>query len=253
VADDQIRVVLVGTERVTRAGLRLLINRHPGLRVVAEIEGAGDLENLLSTAQLQVVVVIDLDAPDRLEVVPDLRHAEMPTVRVIVLTSSPESNACAIAIERGALGVVSKQEPFEVLIKAIERVHAGEAWLHRATIASVVESLRTAARGGAPAPGSHGHALLPRERQIIALVGQGLRNNEIARTIFVSEATVRNCLGSVFRKLGITNRVHLMVYAIQHGFVDMPASGPRPVTGGPRDHLRLSTFAEPAPDDADES
>ncbi len=222
--DEPIRIVLVGNERVTRAGLRLLIDSQPGLLVVAEEECTGDLVALIATAEPQIAI-IDLDGTSNGEFIPNLREAGLSSTRIIVLTSTPESAACASAVQRGVLGIVSKQQAPEILIKAIERVHAGEVWLNRARIAGVLGSLRASASATvAERRIARPDNLLPRERQIITLVGQGFRNNEIATTIFVSEATVRNCLGSIFKKLGVSNRVHLMIFAIQEGFVNLPAS-----------------------------
>jgi len=238
--DEPIRIVLVGNERVTRAGLRLLIDSHPGLLVVAEEECTGDLVALMATAEPQIAI-IDLDGTSNVEFIPNVREAGLLSTRIIVLTSTPDSVACANAVQRGVLGIVSKQQAPEILIKAIERVHAGEVWLNRARIAGGLGSLRAwAAAAVAGRRIARPDNLLARERQIITLVGQGFRNNEIATTIFVSEATVRNCLGSIFKKLGVSNRVHLMIFAIQEGFVTLPDSGTAAVPASPRDVLRLA-------------
>ncbi|RPI57374.1 MAG: DNA-binding response regulator, partial [Acidobacteria bacterium] len=174
--------------------------------------------------------------------IPNVRDTGVPAPRIIVLTSTPDSDACASAIQCGVLGIVSKQQAPEILIKAIERVHAGEAWLNRARIAGVLGKLRASAARASQPKSEKPTTLAPRERQIITLVGQGFRNNEIAATIFVSEATVRNCLGSLFRKLGLSNRVQLMLFAIREGFVTVTDSGGAPASS-PRDVLRLATSA----------
>jgi DNA-binding NarL/FixJ family response regulator len=239
--NEPIRVVLIGTERATRAGLRILLDGHPGLRVIAEAESAGDLGGIWSGPQLQIAVM-DLDGGGGASAIPNVREAGMSNTRVIVLTSTPESAVCSQAIERGVMGVVSKQQGPEVLVKAIERVHAGELWLNRTRIAGVVGGLR-AAQDAEPPARKIGRpvTLLPRERQITTLVGQGFRNNEIAETIFVSEATVRNCLGTIFKKLGFTSRVHLMIYALQEGLVDHSVSGNPTTAAARREGLRLAT------------
>lgn len=239
--DDPVRVVLIGSERVTRAGLRMLIESRPGLRVVGEVEWPGDLRPIWWAAQPQVAV-IDLDHPGILDAIPNLGGQTPSTTRGIVLTNAPDSDVCVDAIRRGILGIVSKQQAPELLIKAIERVHAGEVWLNRAKIAGVVGDLRASAAARKQRRAGRAESLAPRERQIITLVGQGFRNSEIASSIFVSEATVRNCLGSLFKKLGISNRVHLMIYAIQEGFVTAPTDKGTPSSSA-RDVLRLATIA----------
>ena len=142
--DELIRVVLIGNERVTRAGLRMLIDRQPGFRVIAEAECTSNLDAVWSATQPQVAL-IDLDGNGTIDFIPHLREAGISTTRIIVLTNTPDSTECSSVIERGVLGVVSKQQAPEVLIKAIERVHAGELWLDRARIAAVIGTLRKAA------------------------------------------------------------------------------------------------------------
>jgi DNA-binding NarL/FixJ family response regulator len=241
VTDAPIRVVLVGNERVTRAGLRMLLDGRSGIRVIGEFECAADLHAVWSASPPQIAVV-DLDGHGNVEFIPDARESANRQTRTIVLTGTPESAVCSSAIQRGVLGVVSKQEPPEILVKAIERVHAGEVWLNRAAIAGVVGEMRAVAAQEVERQAVRPSNLPARERHIITLVGRGLRNNEIAAAIFVSEATVRNCLASIFRKLGISNRVHLMIYSIQEGFTNLPVSN-RPSTTSAGDSLRLATSA----------
>jgi DNA-binding NarL/FixJ family response regulator len=237
---DTIRVALVGSERVTRAGLRMLIDSQPGLQVIGEVECCGDPGKLWRTTHPHVALV-DLDSQGSLDCITVLRQMRDSSARIIVLTGNPDSDACSSAIERGVLGVVSKQQAPDVLFNAIERVHAGEVWLNRTKVAGVLGTLRAAAaRKGREAAGVKG--LLPRERQVITLVGQGLRNGEIASAIYASESTVRNCLGSIFKKLGIANRAHLMLYAIQEGFVDTSVRA-QTLRTARRDVLRLATSA----------
>jgi DNA-binding NarL/FixJ family response regulator len=238
VSHGPIRVVLAGTERVTRAGLRILIDSHPGLKVIAEVETASHLSAVVSTEQPNVVV-IDLEGLADAELIPDAQQTAQPYARTIVLTSAPESEACTNAIKRGVAGVVSKHQTPEILITAIERVHAGEVWLNRAQMADILGELRKSLTTFTPRTGPVDVPVFTRrECQIIALVGHGYRNSEIASTIFTSEATVRNCLGSIFRKLGITNRVHLMIYAMKEGYANLPDSE-RATPSSPRDVLRL--------------
>jgi DNA-binding NarL/FixJ family response regulator len=238
VTTGDIAVVLIGSERVTRAGLRMLLDSSPGLRVTGEFESPDDAR-VWAAGQPQIAV-IDIDRPGTAALIPDLRDRDAARTRIIVLTSTPDSEDCLRTVQRGVLGVVSKQQAPEVLIKAIERVHAGEAWVNRAKIAGVLGELRASVMARTAQPDKP-PTLMPRERQIITLVGQGFRNSEIAASILVSEATVRNCLGSVFKKVGVTNRVQLMLYAIREGFVNLPAAGDPPVS--PREVLRLATSA----------
>jgi two-component system, NarL family, nitrate/nitrite response regulator NarL len=237
--DAPIRIALVGSERVTRAGLRLLIDGHPGLRVIGEVEYPCPPRVAWAGEQPQIAV-IDLDGHDSLEFVSVLREAGNASTRIIVLTSTPDSAMCSSAIERGALGVVSKQQAAEVLIKAIYKVHAGEVWLERVRLARVLRDLfGTVAAARRQREIGRNVTLTKRERQVVTLVAQSFRNSEIAASLFVSEATVRHCLASTFRKLGVSSRVHLMVYAFREGFVSLPISGGLPTASSPSDLSRL--------------
>jgi DNA-binding NarL/FixJ family response regulator len=239
--DAPIRLVLVGNERVTRAGLRMLLDGRPGIRVIAETECTCNVAAVRPSAQADIALV-DLDCDGSLDFIRSVREAGIVQARLIALTRTTDSTTCSTAVQRGVLGVVSKQDAPETLIKAIQRVHAGEVWLNRAQIAGMLGTLRASAPAASRSVDQSG-SLLPRERQIITLVARGLRNNEIAQSLFVSEATIRNCLGSIFRKLGISNRVHLLIYAIQEGFVNRTVSGNPSGTASRQDVLRLAVRA----------
>ena len=242
-SDNPIRIALVGNERVTRAGLRMLIDGQPGLRVVGEIECHFPPCVAWAVEQPQIALV-DLDGHGSLDFVPVLRQAGNASTRVIVLTSTPDSAMCSSAIQRGALGVVSKQQAPEVLIKAIYKVHAGEVWVERVRLACVLRDLSGAVTAARRQREIDKHVTLSnRERQVITLIAQGSRNDEIAASLFVSEATVRNCLASIFRKLGLSSRVHLMIYALREGLVNLPVAGGPLTPRSPRDLLRLATSA----------
>jgi DNA-binding NarL/FixJ family response regulator len=219
----RVGVLLVSHERVIRAALRALIDGQPGMRVLGEVD---DLESAISVilADQPDVTVLDSDHFAHSEVA-DLLYACAARTRTILLTGSPDPTPIAEALEKGAVGVVLKQQPPEILIKAIAKVHEGELWLDRTATARVIAGLSRAA-------GEHGYSaagnparLTQRERQVIALVGEGLRNSQIARRLSISEVTVRNHLTSIFRKLELGNRFQLVIYAFQHRLATLPSRG----------------------------
>ena len=147
-------------------------------------------------------------------------------------------------IELGATGLVLKNERPEVLMKAIRKVHGGEVWLDRTITARVLARIARR-RHTQDAEAEKIASLTRREHEIIALVGEGLKNGAIADRLFVSEATVRNHLTSILSKLGLSDRFELAVYAFRHGFPlpeplnrrrpasavgSRPASPPRPIS-----------------------
>ena len=213
-----VRIELVDDHAVVRAGLRLLVETRHGWTVVAEAANTADAVAAAEREQPDIIL-LDLDlGPDRgLDCLPRLRHAA-PAARVLILTGIRDSELHLQAVRLGAVGVVAKDTAAESLLKAIECVHAGETWLDRITTASLLSEL---AQGQRPKPPTADEArvssLTAREREIVALVAEGLRNKESAERLRISEATVRHHLTSIFAKLAVTDRLGLAVYAFRHG------------------------------------
>jgi DNA-binding NarL/FixJ family response regulator len=124
----------------------------------------------------------------------------------------------------GAVGIVRKEKAAEVLISAVERVHKGEAWLDPSLMADVLSDMTRSAKGKKPDPEAQKIAALTnREREVIALVGEGIKSKEIAGRLFISETTVRHHLTSIFDKLGVADRIELLIYAYRHGLASPPS------------------------------
>jgi len=139
--------------------------------------------------------------------------------KVIVLTDDHGDVADErAAVHAGVRGLVSKKAAPDTLIRAIEKVHAGEVWLPRALIASVLGDIATANRQGHNRIVHTGiQSLTRRELEIIGLISDGLTNRQMADRLFISETTVRHHLTSIFAKLGVPDRLKLVVYAYRHG------------------------------------
>ena len=230
-----IRVLLVCNERVVRAALRALIDGQTETMVVGEVDHLDDAFSAILSDRPDVTV---LD-PDRYqdEGVADLLRTAMTRTRIILLTGSPDAMPMAKALENGAAGLVLKQQPPEILIKAINKVYAGELWLDRAASADVIAELSRQGHVENENPGAVRAALLTRrEREVVRLVGEGLRNSQIARRLCISEVTVRNHLTSTFRKLEVANRFQLVAYAFQHGLATLPS---RAGSAAPRSDRRV--------------
>jgi DNA-binding NarL/FixJ family response regulator len=133
------------------------------------------------------------------------------------------------AVRYGSAGVVSKQSATDFLVQSIRRVHAGDVCLDDETTAAVVRQLRNPQPlitpppkrhlpdAGRPAASEGIGTLTPRERAVVQLLVQGLRNRDIADRLFLSEQTVKNHLNSIFGKLQVSDRLELALYAIHHG------------------------------------
>jgi DNA-binding NarL/FixJ family response regulator len=121
------------------------------------------------------------------------------------------------------VGLVLKEKAAEVLLKAIERVHAGEVWLDRTLLASVLGDLTRASLKQPIDPEAIKIATITaREREVIGLIGQGLKNRQIGERLFISETTVRHHLTSIFGKLEVADRLELVIYAYRYGLARPP-------------------------------
>ena len=221
-AEDPIRVLLVEDHVVVRAGLRMLIESWPRVVVVGE---AGDRDGalLLAAEQQPHIILLDLDlgGESGLDFLPQLLD-RAPGTHVLLLTGVDDPAQYQHAVRLGALGVVRKDQAASVLLKAIERVHAGEAWLDRTLVARVLSDL---ARPVEPPPNPEAAAiasLTDRECQVIQLICEGLQNKLIADRLAISEATVRHHLTSIFSKLRLSSRLELVIYAYQHDLATPP-------------------------------
>jgi two-component system, NarL family, nitrate/nitrite response regulator NarL len=212
-----IRVLLIDDHVVMRMGLRMLIENQPGLRVVGEATDRGAAIHSAAREQPDIIL-LDLDLGDEngLDLLPELRTAAKGA-RVIVLTGIRNPAEHRQAVRLGATGMVLKEQAVDTLVKAIERVHAGETWLDPALVANLLTE-RSRARGQDADPeAARIAALTEREREVIALIGEGLKNRQIAERLSISETTVVHHLTSIFNKLGVANRLELVTYAYRHG------------------------------------
>ncbi len=221
--EKNIRILLVDEQVLVRTGLRLLLESRPGFEVV------GEVANFTETSAIPHappdIILLDLKSfrhQARLETLPELLKSA-GKARILLLTDEHDAEGNLKAVRFGVKGVVHKNESAEVLLKAIERVYAGEVWINRALIARVIDGFYAKAQSSPPARETVKHALLTeREREVVTLISEGLRNKQMAERLFISEITVRHHLTSIFNKLGVADRLELAVYSYRHGLAKPP-------------------------------
>jgi len=177
-----------------------------------------------ATQEQPDIILLDIGLTDQsgLDFLRDLLVAA-PKSRVVVLTGVLDSEAHRRAVHLGAMGIVLKDRAADVLIKAIEKVNAGEVWLDRSLTARVLLEMSNPDERRKPDPEAEKIALLTdREREILELVCQGLKNKQIADKLFISEATVRNHLTSILGKLDLSDRFELALFAYRHQLARPP-------------------------------
>jgi len=212
-----IRVLIVDDHALMRAGLRVLLESQPGLAVVGEAANRREALTMASHTQPDIILLdLCFDDDISLDLISELL-ATAKAARILILTGIRNPEIHRVAVRMGAMGLVLKEKAVDVLTKAIERVYAGEVWLERSMIASVLDEMT---RPGEPEPLDPAVAriatLSPREREVIALIGEGLKNRQVAERLFVSETTVRHHLTSIFDKLGVPDRLGLLIYAYRY-------------------------------------
>ena len=218
-----VRVLIVDDHGIMRAGLRMLLESQSGIMVVGEASSCADALALATCTQPDVIVLdLDLGGENAIESIPTfLRTA--PETRILVLTGLRDPEVHRQAIRHGALGLVFKEKAVETLLQAITKVRAGEVWLEPTMIAQVLGDLtRPQLSPQTSSEATKIARLTEREREVITLIGEGLRNKHIAERLYISEATVRHHLTAIFAKLDISDRFELAIYAYQHGLAKPP-------------------------------
>lgn len=217
-----IGVLIVDDHAFLRMGLRLFLESQPELAVVGEAATCTEALAIAASAQPDVIVLdLDFNGESAIDGIPDLL-AIAPEARVLILTGVRDPNLHRQAVHLGAVGLVLKENAAEVLLQAIKKVHAGEVWLEGRMMANVLNEMRRSRTAQKADPEVAKIATLTaRERDVIALIGEGLKNRQIAERLGISETTVRHHMNAIFNKLEVTDRLELVVYAYRHGLVTL--------------------------------
>jgi len=212
---DVIRVLVVDDHPVVREGLRSYLGTRDGLEVVGEAE---DAEGAVSAARELApdVVLLDLVMPGGggISALPRLIELD-PAPRVLVLTSFGADDQALAAVRAGAAGWLGKDVPPAELESAIRTVHRGGSVLDPAIATRVLSEVAHPMGGDAGLD-----QLTAREREVLALLGEGLTNRELAARLFVAEKTVKTHVSAVLSKLRLTDRTQAALFAVHHGLVE---------------------------------
>jgi DNA-binding NarL/FixJ family response regulator len=219
----QIKVGLVDDQALFRTGIRMLVSSQPDLKFVGE--AANGVEGIaLAAGARPDVILMDIRMPvmdgiqstEAILRAADARGGAKP--RIIVLTTFDLDEAATRAIRGGASGFLLKDADPEFLLAAIRTVHAGTSVIAAAATRELFQHFDQSLVGKS-APPEFG-TLTAREHDIFLLAARGLSNSEIARGEFLSEATVKTHISRILAKLGLRDRVQLVVFAFENGLVD---------------------------------
>jgi DNA-binding NarL/FixJ family response regulator len=214
-----IQVVLVDDQDLFREGVKVIVDAQDGMTVVGSAGDGREAVRLVDELSPDVVLM-DIRMPelDGVEATrqifsPDRVSRREQPVRVIVLTTFNLDDRAATAIRHGASGFLLKDTTPAMLRDAIRTVHAGNAVLAPADLSTLLEGQF---REQAPTPTAY-LSLTDKELEVFAAVARGLSNTEIAGQVFASESTVKTHVGAILRKLGLRDRVQIVVFAHEHG------------------------------------
>jgi DNA-binding NarL/FixJ family response regulator len=210
-ADDKIRVYLLDDHEVVRRGLRELLESEGDIIVVGESALAAEAQARIPALGPQVAI-LDARLPDGsgIDVCRHIRSID-PSIAALILTSYDDDEALFTAIMAGAAGYVLKQVRGTDLLESVRRVASGQSMLDPAVTQQVLERLRQG-----PPQASGADVLTAREREILALIGQGMTNRQIAQEMFLAEKTIKNYVSSLLAKLGLERRTQAAIFATKH-------------------------------------
>lgn len=215
--DQSVRLMLVDDHEVVRLGLKSLIQRFPKVDIVAE---AGSEDEAVAEALKHrpdvILMDIRLDGGSGIEATRQI-CAEMPDIKVIMLTSYADQNLLFDAIRAGAVGYVLKQVGTGELMRTIEAASKGESILDPALTPTLFNAVRSSMEKEDFAVFTE---LTKQELQVLAAMMEGQTNKQIAETMFLSHGTVRNYVSNVLSKIGVNNRSEATAFAIRHRLPD---------------------------------
>jgi DNA-binding NarL/FixJ family response regulator len=209
-----LRIAIADDHALFREGLKSIFALRADVTVVGEADRVDAVGPLVASTPCDVLLLdLQMDRNTLTEVA-----ALAARVKVIVVTANERPEDALAAIRAGASGVVYKRFAVQTLIEAARAVADGQVWMPPALQARMAGELRD------PSP----DPLTPREREIVVLVAQGLRNAEVARALSISEDTVKTHLNNVFQKLNVRDRVQLTLHALRHGIIPRPRAPETP-------------------------
>jgi two-component system, NarL family, response regulator DegU len=203
--------------------LRALLESDRELKALDMVSTNSELLKKIAENKPDVVVICLMDNEGRnIEIVADLLKIA-PQMKVVILSTPNSKLDQPEALKLGVTGIVGTNQNFRTLIRAIRQVCEGEVWLNQKVIAQLLSGNLYSEDGKSKTGGLYETSdLTNREREVVEMVGMGMNNKEISRKLFISEATVRHHLSSIYSKLYIEDRLNLAIFAYQQGIVQPP-------------------------------
>ena len=215
---EPIRILIADDHPIVRDGLRRLLETEPDFQVVGQAADGREAVKLVREVQPEILL-LDLSMPrlPGLEVLRELSDSASP-VRTILLAAAIEKEQIVEALQMGARGVVLKESATQLLFKGIRTVMAGQFWVGREKVSDLVAALRGLVASAGDKPDKN-FGLTRRELEIVSTIVAGYTNRDIAQKFSLSEDTVKHHLTHIFDKLGVSSRLELAMFAVNHRIV----------------------------------
>ena len=203
----EITCLIVDDHEVVREGLRLSLSRAPHIRVIGEASDGASAVSLAERRRPHVVIMdVRMPGMDGLEATKHLTD-RVPEIAVLIFTAYSERSLLSRGLESGAKGYILKEAPHASLVKAIEKVAAGDGYVDPALMPAFL-------------PGKGDDMLTGREREILQLLADGMSNADVAAKLFISQETVKSHVRHILAKLEADTRTHAVAIALREAIID---------------------------------
>lgn len=220
-AKKEIKIMIIGDFLIFRNGLKILLDNEKGFKVSGEAADLSEASNLIYKINPDILLIdsAEIDSGNFDSFLSSLSHY-IPT---LVLTNSRNIEKQRKYLMLGVDGLFSKEKNAAALFKAIRQVSDGDIWFERKLMSGTIKQLVDERKLMPEKLYSYNCAVLTdREREVLMLICQGMKNKVIADNLFITETTVRHHLTSIFEKLNVSSRLELVVHAFNEKMVEIP-------------------------------
>ena len=218
---SKINILLVTPFPIIQKSLQVLIEDNRDMCVVNTISCFDNLSDKTDLNKLDIILIYLMDGDtETVEIISSLLE-KAPSVRIVIVTNNKDFTNQTRAIQLGAVGIVQKEQNARILIEAIRQTYKGETWINQILLSKLFQEKNNKKNGSKSNDFLKAQTITSREKEVITLIGKGLKNKDIADRLGISEATVRHHLSSIYGKAGVEDRLNLVIYAYQKGLINL--------------------------------
>jgi DNA-binding NarL/FixJ family response regulator len=215
-----IDIVIADDHAILREGVRKLLECEPGMSVAGEAGDGDETVKIVSRIRPQILLLdLFMSKKSGIEALRELSRLGLPT-RTIILTATIDQDQVVEVLQLGARGIVMKHSGTQVLLDSIRCVASGKHWVDQESVPHLIQAVRGMEPPVRASAAKQDLGLTPREMQIIALIVAGYTNKDLAKELNISQNTSKHHLTNIFNKLGVSNRLELVLYAIDNRLVE---------------------------------